>query len=186
MLSELLEIMNNFYFNSSLGKRGGVGGNGGNGGKAGIGGSAGSARVFSTGGSEVLQVSGRCGANGSNGNGGAGGNGGQHGLHRESAWDTRDKFWINDEEKGWGSGYNWVTPDPTHAKNGSPGQNAHNETGQKKPADFSELIKVAKLNLRKDFEAFDKQPKEDMFSKLQNQIIKNFDNNVNWTSIELN
>lgn len=121
------------------------------------------------------------GSNGSGGNAGCIGTGGKNGLARESAWDTKDQFWINDSEKGWSHGYNFVVKGS--AGNGETGLDNTNDSGQMQPEDFDETMKVVNLKLREGLEELASKPRNDAFDKLQYQTIKKFENSINWTTL---
>lgn len=119
------------------GADGRAGGNGGNGGKGGIGGNAGEAKII-YGDQLLIEAKGKKGADGGNGYGGSGASGGIHGSHRQSAWDTRDEIWIEDGQKGWSCGYNYITRGS--ASSGTSGSTGANAKDQKQPDDLTKAI----------------------------------------------
>ena len=117
--------------------------------------------------------------NGTGGIAGTIGTGGNNGWARESAWDTRDQCWINDTEKGWGCGYNWILKGS--ATNGDQGVDDKNESGPMNPRDFGDTMKMTNLKLREGLEELAPKAKVDVFDKLQYQTARKLENSVNWT-----
>jgi len=160
----------------TLGTDGKEGGNGGNGGAFGIGGKGGEIKIVCEK-NNFLSSVGKEGVNGLLGTGGNAGNGGKHGDHRESAWDVRDQFWINDSDKGWGSGYNWVTR--SYASNGSSGSNGTNLVGQNNPEDFGEnFAKIKNEEKNKFKDKLNVKKTDEIFEKLQYQLLNKFNDVV--------